>query len=109
MKRIIQTIVPLRKLAMLNLVFCTEMIAFNHNANAYRRMLPPVTVSLTFNDTKVVGTITPATPANPDNVANYVNFMIGLAPGGSGDFHGPQNHVQHVTRSTNLFANLPTA
>lgn len=105
----IYNIVPLRRLALLTAVFCIAMFAFNHNASADRRTLPPLTsLALAFNDTHVVGTITPATPADPADVANYVNFMIGLALGGSGDFHNPP-HTQHVTRSTNLFANLPNA
>jgi hypothetical protein len=38
--------------------------------------------------------------------------VIGLAPGGSGDFLAPApppNNIQHITRSMNLFASLPAA
>jgi hypothetical protein len=90
---------PVRKLALVSAVLCGALLAFSPNASA---------LALQFNDTHVVGTITPASPADPGNVVNYVNFMIGLAPGASGDFHNPP-HTQHITRSTNLFASLPTA
>jgi hypothetical protein len=104
-------IVPPKKVALLCVAFCAVMLAFAHNASATRSPLPP-TISLTFNDTHVVGTVTPASPANPGDVVNYINFMIGLVPGTSDDFTAPPpppNNVQHITRSTNLFASLPTA
>jgi len=34
-------IVPVRKLALVAVVFCTAMFAFNQNASATRRPLPP--------------------------------------------------------------------
>ena len=103
-------IVPSNKLALLSAVFCAAMFAFSHNASANRvtgGVNSPLT-NLTFNDTHVVGTITPGAPASPGDVAPYINFMIGLTPGHSGTFHNPP-HTQTITRSTNLFASLPNA
>src|SRR5438270_6277246 len=105
-KKMIQT----NKLVLLSAAVCAAMLAFSHNASANRiasGINTPLT-NLTFNDTHVVGTVTPATPANPANVADYINFMINLAPGSSGTFHNPP-HTQSITRSTNLFASLPNA
>jgi hypothetical protein len=104
-------IVPPKKLALLAWAVCAGMLAFAQNASATRLPLPP-TPALAFNDTRVVGTISPASPADPGDVVNYVNFMIGLTPGTSADFLAPPpppNNVQHITRSTNLFASLPNA
>ena len=105
-------IVPLKKLALLAAAFCTATFAFNHNVSATPHALPPV-IALGFNnDTHVVGTIKPASPADPGDVVNYVNFMISLLPGGSGTFLAPPpppKNVQIITRSTNVFANLPQA
>jgi len=106
-------IVPPKKFPLVALAFCAGMLAFAQNASATRQPLPSTpTPTLAFNDTHVVGTITPASPADAGDVVNYVNFMIGLAPGGSGDFLAPPpppNNIQHITRSSNLFGSLPTA
>jgi VPDSG-CTERM motif len=79
------------------------MLAFAQNASAARLPLPP-TPALAFDDTLVVGTVTPVTPASPEARADYINFMIALAPGGSGVLDG-----NTITRSTNLFGSLPAA
>jgi VPDSG-CTERM motif len=94
-------IIPTNKLAMLSAAVCAVMLAFTNNASA--------DATLTFTDTHVVGTITPANPADPGDVSNYINFMIALAPGGSGTFDPGQNDQQFITRSTNLFGSLPAA
>jgi hypothetical protein len=99
-------IVPSNKLVLLSAAFCAAMFAFSHNASANRitgGVNSPLT-NLTFNDTHVVGTITPGAPADPADVATYINFMITLASPGSGNFAG-----QHITRSSNTFASLPNA
>lgn len=72
------------------------MLALTPNANAI--------TALTFNDQYGVGSISPGSPANPADVATYVNYMITLDPGQSGTFSG-----QNITRSSNVFANLPNA
>jgi hypothetical protein len=90
-------IIPANKLAMLSAVVCAVTLAFTNNASADADLG-------FFPDPHVVGTITPGAPADPADVASYINFMIALAPGGSGTFSG-----QDITRSTNLFASLPTA
>jgi hypothetical protein len=99
-------LIPTKKLALLSVAFfAVAMLAFSPNAHA-------VPLDLTFTDTHVLGTITPANPADHGDVVNYVNFMIGLAPGGSGNFTAPPpppNNIQHITRSLNTFASLPTA
>jgi hypothetical protein len=95
---------PTKKLALLSAAFFTlGMLAFTPNAHA---------LALTFTDTHVLGTVTDGSPADPGDAVHYVNFMINLAPGGSGDFHAPPpppHNIQHITRSLNLFASLPTA
>ena len=103
-------IVPLNKLALISAAVCAVMLAFSHNASANRIVggINIPTTALTFNDTHVVGTISPAAPASPADVAPYINFMIGLVPGHSGTFHNPP-HTQTVTRSSNLFPSLPNA
>ena len=103
-------IVPLNKLALISAAVCAVMLAFSHNASANRIVggINIPTTALTFNDTHVVGTISPAAPADPADVAPYINFMIGLVPGHSGTFHNPP-HTQTVTRSSNLFPSLPNA
>lgn len=103
-------IVPLNKLALISAAVCAAMLAFSHNASANRIVggINIPTTALTFSDTHVVGTISPAAPADPADVAPYINFMIGLVPGHSGTFHNPP-HTQTVTRSSNLFASLPNA
>jgi hypothetical protein len=103
-------IVPLNKLALISAAVCAVMLAFSHNASANRIVggINIPTSALTFNDTHVVGTISPAAPASPADVAPYINFMIGLVPGHSGTFHNPP-HTQTVTRSSNLFPSLPNA
>ncbi len=103
-------IVPLNKLALISAAVCAAMLAFSHNASANRIVggINIPTTALTFNDTHVVGTITPGSPADPADVAPYINFMIGLATGTSGTFHNPP-HTQSITRSTNTFPSLPNA
>jgi VPDSG-CTERM motif len=100
-------IVPPKKVALLSAAVCAVMLAFAQNASATPHALPP-DIALAFNDSHVVGTVTPATPANPADVAGYINFMIGLTPGTFGTFHNPP-HTQTITRSTNLFGSLPNA
>jgi hypothetical protein len=73
---------------------CALMLAFTPNANAVTNL----------NFKQSVGTVTPGAPADETAEASYINFMIALGLGGSGDFAG-----QHITRSNNVFANLPTA
>jgi len=100
-------IVSSKKVALLSVAVCSVILAFAQNASATMIPLPPV-VPLSFNDSHVVGTVTPGAPANPANVAGYINFMIGLAPGTSGTFHNLP-HTQTITRSNNLFGSLPNA
>jgi hypothetical protein len=106
-RRMKTNIVPLKKVALLFGAFCAVMLAFAQNASAIPRPLPP-NIALAFNDSHVVGTVTPATPANAADVADYINFMISLAPNGSGTFNNPP-HSQSITRSGNLFGSLPSA
>jgi VPDSG-CTERM motif len=96
-------IVPSKKVALLFGAFCAVMLAFAQNASAIPKPIPP-NIALTFNDSHVVGTVTPVTPASPEARADYINFMIALAPGGAGVLDG-----NTITRSTNLFGSLPTA
>jgi hypothetical protein len=85
-------IIPVNKLALLSAALCALMLAFTPNAKA-----------LEFDDQYVVGTTTPGGGSESEE-ASYINFMISLGLGGEGDFSN-----QHITRSTNVFANLPTA
>jgi hypothetical protein len=87
-------IIPTNKLVMLSAVVCAVMLAFSQNASALGF----------FPDPHSLGTISPDAPASEADEASYINFMISLAPGGSGTFNG-----NNITRSTNVFANLPTA
>jgi hypothetical protein len=82
------------KIVLGSVAICALMLAFTPNANAV--------TNLNFN--QAVGTVTPGAPADETQEASYINFMISLGLGGSGDFAG-----QHITRSNNVFANLPTA
>jgi len=96
-------IIPTNKLAMLSAAVCAVMLPFSHNASA--------DASLTFTDTHVVGTVSPAAPASASDVADYINFMITLAaPTGPTlhDFGGAEG-IQTISRSSNLFASLPMA
>ena len=95
--------IPTNKFALLCAAICAVMLAFSQNASASPSPEPP-SISLAFDDSHVVGTITPGAPADPADVATYINFMTALAPGGSGTFSG-----QTITRSTNTFGSLPTA
>lgn len=99
-------IVRINKLALLSVAISAATLAFSHNASANQVAggINTPSLNLAFDDTHVVGTISPAAPADPADVASYINFMIALAPGGSGTFSG-----QDITRSTNLFGSLPTA
>jgi VPDSG-CTERM exosortase interaction domain len=99
-------IVRINKLALLSVAISAATLAFSHNASANQVAggINTASLNLAFDDTHVVGTISPAAPADPADVAGYINFMIALAPGGSGTFSG-----QDITRSTNLFGSLPTA
>lgn len=82
------------KLVLGSVAVCALMLAFTPNAKAV--------TNLDFGS--AVGTVTPGAPADEAAEASYINFMIALGLGGSGDFAG-----QHITRSMNVFANLPTA
>jgi hypothetical protein len=82
------------KLALASVAICAAMLAFTPNANAV--------TNLNFN--QAVGTVTPGAPADEASEASYINFMIGLGLGQSDTFDG-----QTITRSNNVFANLPTA
>ncbi|HZR63884.1 MAG TPA: VPDSG-CTERM sorting domain-containing protein [Terriglobales bacterium] len=82
------------KLLLGSVAACALMLAFTPNVKAV--------TNLTFDDQYVVGTISPGAPADPADVATYVNFMINLGLGQSGSFSG-----QTITRSLNVFANLP--
>ena len=95
-------IIPANKLAMLSAAVCAVMLAFSHNASA--------DASLTFTDTHVVGTVSPAAPASPADVADYINYMITLAPGTPPTAHdfGGSEGTQLISRSLNLFGSLPT-
>lgn len=85
------------------------MLAFAQNASAIRQPMP-ADIALDFNDSHVVGTVTPGAPANPASVAQYINFMITLSLGQSvsHDFGQPQG-IQTVSRSNNTFGSLPNA
>jgi hypothetical protein len=96
-------IIPTNKFALLSAALFAVTLAFSQNASALPTPMPPST-ALAFNDTHVVGTITPGAPADPADVATYINNMIALPAGGSDTFAG-----QTITRSTNLFGSLPTA
>ena len=97
-------IVPSKKLAMLSAAVCAVMLAFTHNASATTQ------TDLSFTDTHVVGTVSPAAPASPADVADYINYMITLAAGTSSKHNfGGSEGIQAVTRSTNLFGSLPNA
>jgi VPDSG-CTERM motif len=87
------------KLALLSAAVCAAMLAFS----------PKAATALTFNDARVVGTITPAAPVNPAIASAYINYMIALAPGNSGTFFPNPTHPQTITRSSNTFASLPDA
>jgi hypothetical protein len=84
-------IIPINKLALLSAALGAFMLAFTPNAKA-----------LEFDE--AVGTVTPGAPASEAQEASYINFMIGLGLGQSDTFDG-----QTITRSNNVFANLPTA
>jgi VPDSG-CTERM motif len=92
-------ITPIKTIALLSAAVCTLMFAFSPNAKA-----------LDFGDEHVVGTVSPAAPASAQNEADYINFMITLGLGQTvvHDFGQPEG-VQTISRSTNVFANLPTA
>jgi VPDSG-CTERM motif len=83
------------KLALVSAAVCAAVLAFTPNANA---------LNLTFSDQYVVGTTTPGNPPTVANVATWVNYMITLGLGQSGNIGN-----QTVTRSNNVFANLPNA
>ena len=88
-----------KKLLLIAIAACGAMLAFSPNAKA-----------LAFDDTHVVGTVTPGAPANPASVADYINFMITLGLGQTEvhDFGQPEGE-QTISRSNNVFASLPTA
>jgi hypothetical protein len=96
-------IIPTNKLAILSAAVCAVMLAFTQNASA--------DTALTFTDTHVVGTVSPAAPASANNVADYINFMITLAAPTAPvqhDFGGAEG-IQTISRSSNTFGSLPTA
>jgi hypothetical protein len=84
------------RLAFVSAAVCAAMLAFTPNAKAI--------TNLTFSDQHVVGTTNPGNPPTNTNVASWINFMITLIPGDAGNIGN-----QTVTRSMNVFANLPTA
>src|ERR1700742_2417284 len=84
------------KLVLGSVAVCALMLAFSPNAKAI--------TNLTFSDQYVVGTTNPGNPPTNANVATWINFMITLGLGDSGTVGN-----QTVTRSNNVFANLPTA
>jgi VPDSG-CTERM motif len=86
----------LPKLALGSVAVCALMVAFTPSAKAI--------TNLGFNDQYVVGTTNPGNPPTNANVATWINFMITLNPGDSGTVGN-----QTVTRSMNVFANLPAA
>jgi VPDSG-CTERM motif len=87
------------KLTLFAVAACVAMVAFSPNAHA-----------LTFNDTHVVGTVSPGAPANPGSVKDYINFMITLMNGQSVTHNfGQPEGSQTITRSNNNFASLPQA
>jgi hypothetical protein len=43
-------IVPLKKLALVTVIFCAAMFGFNHNASARRRPLPPQPITASVPD-----------------------------------------------------------
>jgi hypothetical protein len=96
--------IPPTKLVLLSAAFCALTLAFSHNANAN------TILGFFPGDTHVVGTVTPGAPGNPASVKDYINFMITLSLGASvpHDFGGAEG-MQKITRTTNTFANLPTA
>ena len=89
----------MKKLALLSAALGAFMLAFTPNAKA-----------LEFDDQYVVGTVTPGAPSSPTNISHYINFMIDLGLGQTvaHDFGQPEG-IQTVSRSMNVFANLPTA
>ena len=99
-------IVP-SKVALLFGAACAVMLAFAQNASATPHPHPANT-NLAFDDSHVVGTVTPGAPANPASVADYINFMITLGLGQTvvHDFGQPEG-VQSVGRSNNTFGSLP--
>jgi hypothetical protein len=84
------------KLTLTSAAICAAMLAFAPNVKAI--------TNLGFNDQYVVGTTNPGNPPTNANVATWINFMIQLGLGQSGNVGN-----QTVTRSNNVFANLPTA
>jgi hypothetical protein len=90
------------RLALTFAAVCGVMLVFTPKANAV--------TNLAFNDVHVVGTTTPGAPAAPQYVTDYINYMIGLGLGQSSvhNFGNPEG-IQTITRSMNVFANLPNA
>ena len=86
---------------------CAVILSSAPEAQATRHPLPP-SPALAFDDSHVVGTVTPGAPANPASVADYINFMITLGLGQTvvHDFGQPEG-VQSVSRSNNTFGSLP--
>ena len=86
---------------------CAVILTSAPEAQATRHPLPP-SPALAFDDSHVVGTVTPGAPANPASVADYINFMITLGLGQTvvHDFGQPEG-VQTVARSNNTFGSLP--
>jgi hypothetical protein len=84
------------KLALTSVAVCAAMLAFAPNSKAI--------TNLAFDDQYVVGITNPGNPPTNPNVASWINYMITLNNGQSGNIGN-----QTVTRSMNVFANLPNA
>jgi hypothetical protein len=85
--------------------FGALMLAFSQNASAVPHPLPPI-INLTIGDTHELGQIEAAVPHGMGDRLNYVKFILALAPLGSGhDIIA--SHDNLVTRTGNVFANLP--
>jgi protein with PEP-CTERM/exosortase system signal len=103
----INNIVPLKNLAVLAAAFCTATFAFNHNASAMPRVLPP-SISLTFGGANDLGFVGSGIPSGDADRKNYVNHLIAMTPGTQGNALS-----QHFERSLKNpgpgFPNYPTA
>ena len=96
-------IVPLKKIALLTVVFCAAMVAFTQNANAYRIPLPPSWL-LASGDNHELGFVNFGIPSGDADRTAYVNHLIGMGLGTTDQALGQTFH-----RSNNAFSPLPTA
>jgi hypothetical protein len=99
----INNIVPLKKLAMLAAAFCAATFAFNHNASATPKPMPP-SINLTIGDAHELGFVNFGIPSGDADRLTYVNHLIGMALGTSDKADG-----QTYFRSNNSFGQLPQA